>query len=160
MRLAPLPLAVFAIAWFCFDAIRRQRAGLAEPIAPSSLWRTVAVGGLLASAALHVGLAPAHFEEATVHGVFFSTAGVTAAIAAAVILAWPSRPAYVAGAGIALALIVLWAVFRLVPPPGAEVAEDIDLVGSLTKATELVVITACTVLWFWSRRTTDKTAQT
>jgi uncharacterized protein (DUF305 family) len=160
VRLAPLPLAIFAVAWLCLDAIRRWRAGLAEPVAPSSFWRTVAVGGLLASATLHVGLAPAHSEEATIHGVFFSTAGVTAAIAAAVILAWPSRPAYVAGAGIALALIVLWAVFRLVPPPGAEVVEEVDLVGLLTKATELVVITACTVLWLWARRTINKAAQT
>ena len=160
VRLAPLPLAIFAVAWLCLDAIRRRQAGLAEPLAPSSFWRTVAVGGLLASATLHVGLAPAHSEEATIHGVFFSTAGVTVAIAAAVILAWPSRPAYVAGAGIALALIVLWAVFRFVPPPGAEVVEEVDLVGLLTKATELLIITACTVLWLWSHRTIDKAAQT
>src|ERR671933_482081 len=109
------------------------------------------VGGLVASAILHIGLAPAHFEEATSYGVFFCVAGVALAIAAAAILAWPSRPAYLAGAGLALMLIVLWAVFRLVPPPGVETAEDVDLVGLFTKATELVAIIACAVLWFRDR---------
>jgi uncharacterized protein (DUF305 family) len=160
-RLAPLPLAVFAMAWLCLDALRRRltRTRLADPFIPSSLWRMAAVGGLLASAALHAGLAPPHFEEASIHGVFFAAASAVAAIVAATILAWPSRPAYIAGAGVALALIVLWAVFRLVPPPGTGVVEEVDPVGLLTKATELVAITTCTALWFWSRRAGGKTAR-
>ncbi len=48
---------------------------------------------------------------------------------------------------------MLWAVFRIVPPPGAETAEGIDLVGLFTKATELVALTACTLLWLRARRT-------
>jgi hypothetical protein len=46
---------------------------------------------------------------------------------------------------------VLWAVFRFIPPPGAEVAEDIDLVGLLTKATEMVAAISCIELWVWDR---------
>lgn len=149
-RLGLLPLAVLAGAWLGIDAVRRRRAwaGPTEPVAPSPVWRLVAVVALAASAALHVGLAPAHFEEAISHGVFFSAAGIALAVTAAAILAWPSRSAYMAGAGISFALIVLWVVFRLVPPPGAETAEDVDLVGLLTKAAEVMALIACAISWF------------
>jgi hypothetical protein len=107
----------------------------------------VAVVGLALSAALHIGLTPAHFEEAAIQGVFFGIAGVVTAVVAAAILVWPSRLAYLAGAGMMLALIVLWAVFLLVPPPGAEATEAVDPIGLFTKATELVAAIACTALW-------------
>jgi hypothetical protein len=55
--------------------------------------------------------------------------------------------------GISLALVALWAVFLLVPPPGSEVAEAVDLVGLFIKVTGLVAATACTVGRFRSRRT-------
>ena len=158
-RLSPLSFGVLAVAGVGLYAARRRWAiaglagGLAGPVALPPLWKAAAVGGLALSAALHIGLAPVHFEEAAAQGVFFLVAGVIAAIIAAAILVWPSRPAYLAGAGISLALIVLWAVFRIVPPPGAETAEGIDLVGLFTKATELVALTACTVLWLRARRT-------
>ena len=156
-RLSPLSLGVFAVAGFGLYAARRRStlsgSELTEPSILPSLWKAVAVGGLALSAALHIGLAPVHFEEAFVQGVFFSIAGVAAAIVAASILAWPSRMVYLAGAGISLALLVLWAAFLLVPPPGSEAAEAVELVGLFTKATELVAATACTVLWLRSRRT-------
>jgi hypothetical protein len=47
---------------------------------------------------------------------------------------------------------VLWAVFRFIPPPGAEVAENIDLVGLFTKAMELIAAASCIELWFRERR--------
>jgi hypothetical protein len=142
------------VAWLVLDAMRRRRARsrLAEPVAPPPVWRTAAVVGLAASAVLHAGLAPAHFAETTSHGVFFCVASAVLAVVVAAILAWPSRAAYVAGAGISLALIVLWAVFRIVPPPGASAPEGVDLVGLLTKATELVAMIACAVSWFRDRR--------
>jgi hypothetical protein len=152
-RLAPLSLGVLAATGLGLYAVRRRRTwpvaagGLAVPVAPSSGWRAAAAVGLALSAALHVGLTPAHFEEAAVQGIFFCVVGVAAAILAAAILVWPSRLVYLAGAGISLALIVLWAVFLLVPPPGAEAAETVSLVGLITKATELVALIACTTLW-------------
>ena len=154
VRLAPLSLGVLAATGLGLYAVRRRRRtwtvaadGLAVPVAPSSGWRAAAVAGLILSAALHVGLAPAHFEEAAVQGIFFCVVGAAAAVVAAIILVWPSRPAYLAGAGISLALIVLWAVFLLVPPPGGEAAEAVSPVGVITKATELVALIACTALW-------------
>jgi hypothetical protein len=153
VRLAPLSLGVLAATGLGLYAVRRRRRwtvaadGLAVPAVPSSGWRAAAVVGLTLSAALHVGLTPAHFEEAAVQGIFFCVVGAAAAVVAAAILVWPSRPAYLAGAGISLALIVLWAVFLLVPPPGAEAAETVSPVGLITKATELVALIACTALW-------------
>lgn len=157
-RLSSLSLGVFAVAGFGLYAARRRSAlaatgSLAGTFVLPPVWKAAAVGGLALSAALHIGLAPAHFTEAPVQGIFFSAAGVSAAIVAAGILVWPSRLVYLAGVGISLALVVLWAVFLLVPPPGAETAEAVDLIGVLTKATELVAATACAVLWFRSRRT-------
>ena len=152
-RLAPLSLGVLATTGLGLYAVRRRRAWAladgerANTVASWSTWRAAAVVGLVLSAALHVGLVPAHFEEAAVQGVFFCAAGVISAVVAATILVWPSRPAYLAGAGISLALIVLWAVFLLVPPPGAEAAEAVDPMGLITKATELLAVIACTALW-------------
>jgi hypothetical protein len=155
-RLSPLSLGIFAVAGFGLYAARRRWAlaatgSLAGPFVLPPVWKAAAVCGLALSAALHIGLAPAHFEEAPVQGVFFSAAGVSAAVVTAAILAWPSRLVYLAGVAISLALVVLWAVFLLVPPPGSEAAEAIDLVGLFTKATELVAATGCAMLWFRSR---------
>ncbi|MDP8973330.1 MAG: hypothetical protein M3N45_09195 [Actinomycetota bacterium] len=128
-RLAPLSLGLLATTGLGLYTVRRRRAWAvaggerAESGASTSAWRTAAVVGLTLSAALHVGLVPAHFGEAAVQGVFFCAAGVIAAVLAAVVLVWPSRLAYLMGAGVSLVLIVLWAVFLVVPPPGAEAAE-------------------------------------
>ena len=156
-RLAPLSLGVLAVTGGGLYAVRRRAwAGaadrLAETVATPPAWRAAAVVGLALSAALHLGLAPAHFQEAAVQGIFFGVAGVVAAVVGAAVLAWPSRPAYLAGAGISLALILLWAFFLLVSPPGSETPEAVDLVGLFTKATELITATACAVLWFRARR--------
>ena len=163
-RLSPLSLGIFAVAGFGLYAARRRWAlatgSLTGPFVLPPVWKAAAVGGLALSAALHIGLAPAHFEEAPVQGVFFSTAGVSAAVVAAAILAWPSRLVYLAGVAISLALVVLWVIFQLVPPPGSETAEAIDVVGLFTKATELVAATACAVLWFRSRGTHRATRET
>ncbi len=152
-RLAPLSLGLLGMTGLGLYTIRRRQnyagvaGGLAESVARPVSWRAVAVVGLALSAALHIGLAPAHFEEAVIQGVFFGGAGVATAVVAAAILVWPSRLAYLAGAGMMLALIVLWAVFLLVPPPGAEAVEAVDPIGLLTKATELMAAIACTALW-------------
>jgi uncharacterized protein (DUF305 family) len=167
-RLMLLPLAILAASWLVLDELhrRRVRAGLAELLTPPFGWKIAAIGALTASAALHIGLAPSRFEDSiltgipffsvagvvvkasTIHGVFFCVAGVVAAIVAAAILAWPSRQSYLFGAWLSGTLIVLWAAFRFVPPPGAEAPEAVDLVGLLTKTTELVAAVSCTVLWF------------
>jgi uncharacterized protein (DUF305 family) len=152
-RLGPLPLAVLAAAWLLLDTARRRtRDGEPVPAPGRFFSKSLAVGGLLLSAVLHVGLAPAHFEEAASHGVFFAVSGVALAVAAAAVLAWPSPPVYLTGAALPLALVVLWAIFRVVPPPSAAVPEAVDAAGLLTKAAELVAVAACIALWRGSER--------
>jgi hypothetical protein len=154
-RLALLPLAIFAATWLVLDTLYRRRVwkgASAEASAPLQAWHVVAVEGLVASTVLHTGLASMHFAKATYQGLFFSGASAAAAIIASAILARPSRPAYLAGAGISLALIVLGALFRLVPPPGADAVEEVNLVGLFTKATELIAATTCIVLWLRDHR--------
>jgi hypothetical protein len=152
-RLAPLSLGLLATTGLGLYTIRRRRAWAVAgneraELAPSlSVWRMMAVVGLTLSGALHIGLVPAHFGEATIQGIFFCISGGLSAVVAATILVWPSRLAYLAGAAISLTLIILWAVFLVVPPPGTEAAEAVDPVGLITKATELVALIACTVLW-------------
>jgi hypothetical protein len=152
-RLAPLSLGLLATTGLGLYTFRRRRAwavagGERAGLAPSSpVWRVMAVVGLALSAALHVGLVPAHWGEAAIPGLFFCIVGALSAVVAATILVWPSRLAYLAGAAISLALIILWAVFLVVPPPGAEAAETVDLIGLITKATELIALIACTALW-------------
>lgn len=158
VRLSPFSLGVLAVAGFGLYTVRRRmwsgpaNSGLAESFASPPLWKTAAAGGLVLSAALHVGLAPAHFGEAAAQGIFFYSVGMVEATIAAAILVWPSRLTYLAGAGISFALIALWTVFLLIPPPGSETAEAVDLVGLVTKATELLATIACIVLWFRARR--------
>jgi hypothetical protein len=152
-RLAPLSLGLLATTGLGLYTVRRRRAwavagGERAELAPSSsVWRVMSVVGLALSAALHVGLVPAHFGEAAIQGIFFCIVGALSAVVAATILVWPSRLAYLAGAAISLALIILWAVFLVVPPPGAEAAEAVDPIGLITKATELIALIACTALW-------------
>ena len=160
-RLAPLSLGVLGMTGLGLYTIRRRQTyagaagGLTESIVRPISWRVVAVVGLVLSAALHIGLTSAHFEAAAIQGVFFGVVGVVTAVVAAAILVWPSRLAYLAGAGIMLALIVLWAIFLLVPPPGAEAAEAVDPIGLFTKAMELVAAIACAALWSRTSRNNE-----
>ena len=155
LRLAPLTLAVFAISWLGLDALSRRAGNLPDKTleaSPSPAWQAVAVIGLLASAALHGGLAPDHFEESLGYGLFFSLAAGGLSLAAAAVLAWPSRASSGAGVLISGALVVLYALFRLVAPPGSDAPEGVDLVGLTTKATEVLALIACAALWLGSRR--------
>jgi uncharacterized protein (DUF305 family) len=171
-RLAPVALAVLAAAWLTIDAIRRwwrprraRAALLAGSLPTLPTWRMVAVGGLMASAILHIGLAPAPpklttapailFSAAGVavgatilHITFFAKTGIVAAICAAASLAWPSGPAYLAKTGISLALTALWGLFLLMPLPGADVAESFAPVQLFATVAELVAAAACIKLWF------------
>lgn len=145
VRLAPLAIAIFVAAWLALDRRRASVLGIAVPNVRARGWQWLAVVGLGLSALVHIGMTPMHFEEAPWQGVLFFLAGVAAAALAAALLR-PSRPAAIAGAALALGLMLAWAIFRVVPPPGAASTEGVDLIGLLTKAAELAALVGCVAL--------------
>lgn len=156
-RLAALPLILFAAAWLAVRA--RLGRGTGGPRrawldAPPRSWQVAAVAGLLASALLHVGLIPEHFQESAAYGAFLAVAGGALAVAAAAILAAPSRPSYLLGFVLAAGMVALYAAFRVVPPPGAEMPERVDLVGLVTKAAEVVAAVGSMLLSIRARPST------
>lgn len=160
VRVGPLALAAFALVWLGLDTARRRLATRSSHVnggAVSQVWRAVAAVGSIASALLHFGLAPAHFAESTAYGVFFVAVGLALVVVAAVVLAWPTRPAYLAGGMLSAVLLLLYVLFRLTPPPGATMSEEFDLVGLVTKATELAVAGACAVLYVRLRNNQART---
>lgn len=148
IRFGPPLVVIFAVAALWLDAIRRQRVGTGVARLTPALrgWQAAAVAGLFASALLHAGLTPDHLREGIGFGIAFAAASTALAVVAAALLVVPSRPAYLAGAALAAGLIVIWTLFRFVPPPGAEEGEGIDLIRLVTKATELVALAGCIVL--------------
>lgn len=140
-RLLPLVPAPFLVAWLLADAAARRRRP--ESAARPSDWlarplRVAAVVGLVGSAALHAGLTPDHFEEGVAFGVFFVVSTVATAAAAGVLVASPTPRATRFALFVSVALILVYALFRLVPPPTAAEPERLDAIGVLTKLFELV----------------------
>lgn len=151
-RLAPLTLAMFALVWLVLDAGRRELLVSIASDRKALTWQLVATVALILVAAMHLGLAPDHYAESFGFGLFFSIAAVLAAIAGAWILAWPTRGASLFGAGLCLALISLYWLFRIVAPPGTESPETVDLVGLTSKAAETIACLSCMVLYFRFQR--------
>lgn len=145
LRYAPVTTALFAGGWLLIDLTGRQSS--IDALSGFGSVRMVSVVMLLATAVLHAGLTPEHFRERTGYGVFFAGSTVAAAVTAAALAVRPSRAASLVGAAVALLLIVLWGLFRLVPPPGATERESVDLVGVVTKLAEAVALAACVLLW-------------
>jgi hypothetical protein len=154
LLLVPVVGGVFAAAWLGFDAARRRHAGGLRPCPatpPSAGWHAVAVAGLVAGAALHLALASSHFAVATDSGVFFAVAALVEAIVAAAIMAWPSPASYLAGAVIALLLIVVRGAAWLIESPGTPAVASVDLIGAMIMVAELAAAIACLELWRYGR---------
>ena len=140
LRVLPLAAAVVALAWLVADTVAGRaptgRGGRTRR------WVTVGASGLAAAGLLHLGLAPEHFEVATSYGAFFVAAAV-AELAVAAALAATARPQVaLTGAAVAGFLIVVYLVFRVVAPPGADHPEAVELVGLLTQASQAAAVVA------------------
>jgi uncharacterized protein (DUF305 family) len=149
LRLLPLVLAVGAAAWLAANALGGAATtldGHAENDA-DPLWQALAVAGLLLSAALHIGFTPEHYREVPGYGVFFAVSGVASAALAGVLLARPRPDIAAFGGALSLALITIYILFRLTPPPGSANAEGFDAVGLLTKVAEVAALAGCLMLW-------------
>ncbi|HLQ62548.1 MAG TPA: hypothetical protein VK131_11855, partial [Candidatus Acidoferrales bacterium] len=86
---------------------------------------------------LHLLLVPDHFGESTYAGFFFIAAGIAELLLAAGLLARPSSVLTTLVAGLALLLLLIYAVTRIVAPPFQSQPEPVDAIGLITKTLEL-----------------------
>ena len=146
LRFLPIGLGILAAAWLAVDGARRRRtwAGLARPpatVIPEFRW--AAALGLGAAGMIHLALTPAHLAEGWPYGLFFVAAAGAQLAAAAAVIAWPA-PSVMSGAVVlSLVLVAVYFAFRLVPAPGAEVAETFDAVGLFTQSLQVATVGAC-----------------
>lgn len=146
LRALPLAAGAFAAVWLAVDGARRRRiwAGLARPPATTvPEYRWAAAVGLAGAGLVHLALVPGHLDEGRLYGVFFMAAALAQLAAAAAVAAWPARSVLVGSGLLSVALVVVYFSFRLVPAPGAEVAESLDALGLFTQSLQLCTAGAC-----------------
>lgn len=140
--LAVVALGVAAFAWLLVDTLARR---LSAPVTrPGAVAALLAVAGLV-SAAVHLVLTPSHAEESPAYGLFFLLAALTVATGAATALVLPRLGAAVVGGASAL-LITVYALFRVVPPPGADAPEGVDGWGVTSLVAELAAVVLAVVV--------------
>lgn len=143
-----LPAAgLVAIGWLAGDTLRRRRVwqgGGTGRVAPLLYASVVAVASG-AAGLIHLALTPTHLEESVAAGVLFAAGGLAQLVLAGIVWAWPHRQALLAAGGVAAALTVIYLVFRVVPAPGADAAEEVDAVGLVVQGLQLAVIAAAAV---------------
>jgi hypothetical protein len=107
----------------------------------------VALAALSAGgAAIHVAVAPDHFHEYALFGVFFLAASAAQAAWAIAVLVRPNRPLLVAAVIGNAGLIMLWALSRTVGlPVGPELwrPEGITAADALATQLEVVLVVGC-----------------
>lgn len=100
--------------------------------------RTLSVIAIAIAGIIHLVLAPAHYQHAPAHGIFFVIAGVGEILWAVLFWRRPSQPLYYAGLVLAGGLIVLWALTRFAIPPFEHEPGLVDASGLVCKLSELV----------------------
>jgi hypothetical protein len=119
-----------------------------EPTAAQQVWLPVAVVSSAAAAGVHAAVAPDHFREAFVFGVFFTVTALLQLIWAGAVAVHVSRPLLVVGVVGNLAVVALWVVTRTVGLPFG-LLPDPEAVGPwdvACAAWELAVVVASTTL--------------
>ncbi len=92
----------------------------------------------LGAAVVHLGFAPAHFEEKWAHGLFFLLVGGFQAAWAVMAMAWPGR--WVRWLALAnVGVIVVWALSRTVGVDGYD-AESVGYPDALATGLELALL--------------------
>lgn len=86
---------------------------------------------------LHLLLVPDHFAESTFAGFFFIGAGIAELLLAGGLLARPSPTVTLLVGGLAVSLVLIYAITRVLAPPFQDQPERVDAVGLITKALEL-----------------------
>jgi len=108
--------------------------------------RLLVIAAAGASAGVHAGLVPAHYDESPALGVLFALAAAGLAAAAAALALWPGWLLPIAGAGFLFAaLLVAYPIFR---------DEPFDAVAAFSKLVETIGLAAA--LWLAWRRPTSR----
>ena len=136
-------VGVVAFFWLLVDSVVR-RTGLSQHALDAAA--LALVSGAVVSSAVHLVLTPAHAEESQLFGLFFVLSAIVLAFGAAVVLAGrPAQGAVLAG-GTSLLLVATYVLFRVVPVPGADAPEAVDVWGVAAVAAELVAVAAAALL--------------
>ena len=144
-----LPAAgLVAVGWLAGDTLRRRRVWrgggpgrLARPLHASVVAVASGAAGLI-----HLALTPAHLDESIAAGVLFAAGALAQLGLAGIVWAWPRPRALTGAASVAAALIVIYLLFRVVPAPGGDAAEDVDSVGLVVQGLQVAVIAAAAAL--------------
>jgi hypothetical protein len=153
-----------AVAWQEFRARLASRTGRAAALRDGrgaagsrpSEWCWLAAGGLIAAGAVHAAVAPEHFRESAVFGVFFATLTVVQWLVA---WFWLRRPTVTAAHLVALGsacVVILWVASRTTGlPVGAEPwrPERLSQADLLATCFEGLTFVACLVQAAGLRRT-------
>lgn len=89
---------------------------------------------------VHLAVAGVHADDAAINGVFFVVAGLAQVIGGTLCAARPSPRLLNAVATLAGALVIVYAAFRILPPPGSIGPADIDLAGLVLIGLQLAVV--------------------
>lgn len=133
--LSIVAVGIAAFAWLLVDTAAARSMPVRRPRATAALLALAA----LVSAAVHLALTPSHAAESLLFGLFFLLAALLAAAGAAAVLVFPRIGAGVVGV-LSVLLIALYVLFRIVPPPGADAPEAIDVWGVVAVVAELAAI--------------------
>lgn len=103
---------------------------------------TIAVAGLV-----HLIIAPAHYDHAPAHGIFFAVAGLIQCAWAVLFWRQASLVLYRVGLALSGGLVVLWLLTLALPAPfGGHDAGSIDTPAFVCKLSELVGLIALVAL--------------
>jgi hypothetical protein len=95
---------------------------------------------------LHIVTAPAHWQHAPAHGLFFVIAGLVQIAWAVAFIRRPSPHLSYAGLVMAVGLVALWGMTRLLPAPFGHGPEEVDAAGLACKLSETVGALALALL--------------
>lgn len=119
--------------------------GTSGRLSPIQWTAVIAIGfaGLV-----HIVIAPAHWQHAPAHGLFFVLAGIIELGWAVIYGRQPSLRLTLIGIGLAAMLVMLWLLARALPAPFGHGPETIDTWSVVCKLSELVGALALGVLVF------------
>jgi hypothetical protein len=101
-------------------------------------FKKIAVAAIGFAGLLHIAIAPAHFEHAPAHGLFFAGAGLVEMAWAVAAMRNLTRNLTHLGLVLAVGLIGLWGLARALPAPFGHGPEPIDTSGVACKLSEIV----------------------